>query len=123
MWMEGLERNVVMAEDLLVAPDAVQQVSFREPAAPLTRGQGGLTLDLVEDTVCAGELAVALDLTLLTGQACQHTLRSGVVAPLGCGGAGAVVVVGCDGVHGIVFSRGWARLPRPVCSRVFRSGL
>lgn len=72
--MEWLEREVVLAEDFLVAPDAVEQLALREPAAALARGQGGLTLDLVPHAVGAGQLAVALDLALLTAQAGQHTL-------------------------------------------------
>lgn len=57
-------------------PDAVQQFAFRKPAATLARCQGGgrHAVSAALGTIGAGELAIALDLALLTEHTRKHPL-------------------------------------------------
>jgi hypothetical protein len=88
--VQGLELDVVLAKQALVVPEAVQQLSFRKPAAPLARDErSGHALSAGPDAVFAGKYAIALDLALLTLHAGKDPprlrLRSGSGSLLLCG--------------------------------------
>jgi len=72
-WFEG---DIVLAKQAFIIAEAVQQLSFREPATSLTRRKcgGGYTLDVGFDTISTGELAVAFHFSMLALCASENAL-------------------------------------------------
>jgi hypothetical protein len=67
--MQGLEIDVVAAQEVFVCPQTVEEFAFGEPPLPragLGRGHAG---DIVLDAAAARKAAIAFDLALLANEA------------------------------------------------------
>lgn len=71
-WIEG---DFVLAQQLLVVADTVEEFALRESASfPTSSKCGWHTLCLRFDAVCARKFSITFHFSLLTKDACEHSL-------------------------------------------------
>jgi len=73
--VQGFELDIVLAKQILIFANAIQELPLGEPAPPWPRRQGRDALRLEPGAVGTRELAITLDLALLAEKTGQYPLR------------------------------------------------
>lgn len=75
--MKWLELDLVLTEQILIAPEAIQQLTLGESTSSRTCLRRWHALRLMLNAISARELAITFHLALLTEDAGEDSLRLG----------------------------------------------